>query len=70
MLYVMRFLATAVEATIAGSDLPAFDMSTYTAVITLKDRLPTKTLGAYITLGRQQSTCEDELEWVPPHFPR
>jgi hypothetical protein len=29
MLYVVRFLATMVEATVAGSDLSAFDMSTW-----------------------------------------
>jgi len=68
--YVVRFLATVVETTIAGGDLSALDMGTQTAVITFKDRLPTNTLDAYITLGRQQSAREDDLEWVPSHFPR
>jgi len=68
MLYVVRFLAMAVEATITGSDLSAFDMSAKTAVVALKDRLPTNTLGAYIALGRQQPAGKDQLEWVPSHF--
>jgi len=70
LLNVVCFLATVVETTISGSDLSAFDMSTQAAVITLKNRLPPNTFGAYITLRRQQPACKNELEWVPSPFPR
>jgi len=70
LLYVVRFLSTVVETTISGSNLSAFDVSTETAIVALEDRLPPNALGAYITLGRQQSTSEYAFEWVPSHLPR
>lgn len=51
MLYVVRFLEAVVEATISGSNVSAFDVSTETAIIALEGRLPSNTFGAYVTLG-------------------
>jgi len=69
MLYVVPPLPMVVETAVTRGDFSTFDVSAQAAVITLKDGLPTYTLGAYITLGRQQPACEDEFEWVPSHVP-